>query len=100
MTILPPDEPGGALLQNAPNPFNPGTSIRFELYQSDRARISIYDVKGRLVTQLLDAVLPRGRHEVAWKGDDARGARVASGIYYYRLETGGQTHSTRMVLSR
>ena len=100
MTIVPPDEPGGTLQQNTPNPFNPGTTIRFELYQSERARVSIFDVKGRLVTQLLDGVLPRGRHEVAWNGNAARGARVASGIYYCRLEIGGQTYSNRMVLSR
>jgi hypothetical protein len=66
---------GGA----APNPFNPRTTVRFELPRSGRATLELFDVRGRLVTTLVDADLAAGRHEVVWRGADAEGRAVASG---------------------
>ncbi|HXS09763.1 MAG TPA: choice-of-anchor B family protein [Candidatus Krumholzibacteria bacterium] len=86
------------LSQNHPNPFNPSTTISFLLNGRAHARLSIYDVNGQRVATLVDRDLPAGAHQVAWDGTDARGARVASGVYYYRLDAGGQTATKQMVL--
>jgi hypothetical protein len=84
--------------QNHPNPFNPKTEIRFSLSQSGLTSLKIYDAQGRLVKTLVDGVLQAGDSEVIWNGDDAKGVSVASGVYFYKLETPGKTVSKRMVL--
>lgn len=94
-----PPVPGGALRQNVPNPFNPGTRIDFELNLPGRARIAIYDIRGRLVTEMLDKDMTAGPHFVVWNGTDGTNP-VASGVYYYVLNVGGQRYSRRMVLVR
>jgi hypothetical protein len=60
----------------------------------------VFSVDGRLVARLVDGVRPAGRNRVAWRALDGRGAPVASGIYFYRLETGGNTFTKKMVLLR
>jgi choice-of-anchor B domain-containing protein len=87
-----------SLAQNYPNPFNPSTSITFQMYRRADARLSIYDVNGARVRTLLDGELPAGTHSVAWNGTDSRGEAVASGVYYYRLDAGGQSATKQMVL--
>lgn len=74
------------LLGNHPNPFNPRTTISFELARAGQVRLSIYDVAGRLVRVLLDEQRRAGGHEVDWNGRDDLGHRVSSGLYYSRLE--------------
>jgi hypothetical protein len=95
---LPP--PGGSLLQNMPNPFNPGTTIRFDMRRDGRARIAIYDVRGRLVLELLDSVVTAGPHEIPWSGQDSKGNSSPSGVYFCVLETDGSDDARRMVLVR
>ncbi|MDD4223277.1 MAG: T9SS type A sorting domain-containing protein [Candidatus Cloacimonetes bacterium] len=97
------DDPGQApapaiLAQNWPNPFNPSTSISFELLTAGPARLDVYDLRGRLVTTLLDKELGTGTHSLDWDGTDANGAPVASGVYLYRLSSGGSSVSRKMVL--
>ena len=87
-----------ALRQNFPNPFNPLTTIRFDLARPGPVRLSIYDPRGRRVRVLVDATLPADRHERLWDGRDQRGARVSSGIYYSRLETAEGMFHRKMVL--
>jgi hypothetical protein len=87
-----------ALGQNAPNPFNPRTTISFDLPRDENVKIAIYDVKGRLVKTLLSEPMTWGRHEVVWDGDDNRGNRVATGVYYYRIAAGSFTATKSMVL--
>lgn len=81
------------LSQNYPNPFNPSTSIRFGLPVSDQVRISVYDITGRLVSQITDARFDAGYHVVSFDG-----SRLASGVYLYRLETGGTVLTQKMSL--
>ena len=88
------------LHQNAPNPFNPETTIRFDLNATERVKVTIYDVHGRVVARLLDQTLPGGPHQVSWSGLDASGRGVASGVYLYRLETPSTEASRKMVLAR
>jgi flagellar hook assembly protein FlgD len=86
------------LEQNVPNPLNPTTMIAFMLDAASPSRLAVYDVQGRLVRTLVDAALPAGRHEVAWDGRDETGARVASGLYLYRLEAGVFRATRRMIV--
>ena len=82
-----------------PNPFNPQTTIAFELPNEQAASLRVYDVSGRLVRVLVDGeVVAQGRHEAIWNGRDDTGRRVASGTYFYRLEAGAYTETKRMVL--
>ncbi len=73
------------LRQNAPNPFNPSTTIRFTVPQSGNVNIAIYDATGRHVRTLVDGHIDAGYHEVVWDGTDALGRQVSSGVYLCRL---------------
>jgi hypothetical protein len=86
------------LAQNYPNPFNPATTIRYALEQPGRARLTIYDERGRLVRALVDAELPAGPQEIVWNGMDDAGRRVASGVYHYVLKTNGKELRRKMVV--
>jgi hypothetical protein len=86
------------LAQNVPNPFNPLTVISFDLPGDDHVTLSIFNTSGQLVTTLLDHPLTAGSHRVMWKGRNQKGEEVPSGIYFYRLNTAGQTHVRRMML--
>jgi len=87
------------LEQNAPNPFNPSTSIRFSVAREGaRVRMSIYDVAGRLVSDLVDGTATAGEHSARWDGTDAQGRAVASGVYFVRLSVDGWTDSRKMAL--
>ncbi len=89
-----------ALYQNAPNPFNPETLIRFDLAQADPVRLGVYDALGQQVQTLVAGRLAAGEHQVVWNGRDTAGAPVSSGVYFYRLEAGGAAQVRRMVLLR
>ncbi len=87
-------------LQNAPNPFNPVTMIRFDLPQEAEVRLAIYDVTGRLVAALVDEYLEAGELAHLWDGKDESGQAVKSGIYFARLDAGEFTATRKMVLLR
>ncbi len=88
------------LMQNVPNPFNPLTKIEFSLTHSSRVTVRIYDMSGGVVKTLADDARPAGRHSVVWRGEDERGAQVASGVYSYVLEAEGQKQMRKLVLLR
>ena len=73
------------LIGAVPNPCNPETTIHFETATAQRIRIVVYGVSGDEVRALLDEPVPAGPNSVLWHGDDARGRRVASGIYVVRM---------------
>ncbi len=87
-----------ALHQNYPNPFNPETSISFDMPKPGRVQLTIYSILGRVVNRLVDREFPAGTHSVVWNGKDATGRAVASGVYLYRLETGTESLSRKMML--
>jgi hypothetical protein len=89
-----------ALYQNVPNPFNPTTLIRFDLPVRSHVRLGIYNVKGQLVRAILDQEIDEGRSEVGWDGTDSMGKGVASGIYFYRLDTPVFGETRKMILLR
>ena len=87
-----------ALGQNAPNPFNPKTEISYQLAQAGPVSLAIYDASGRQVASIVHGAQPAGAYKVTWNGVDDGGRPVATGTYFCRLDAGGKTYSTRMVL--
>ncbi len=87
-----------ALWQNRPNPFNPSTVIRFDISQPGVATLRIYDLAGAHVRTLYAGAVEPGGYEFPWRGDDASGRRVASGVYVYRLDTSWGHHQTRKLV--
>ncbi len=87
-----------ALTQNAPNPFNPRTEIKFSLPSKQVATLRIYNVEGRLVRTLLDGAQDAGAHSVMWSGKNDQGGQVASGLYFYRLRTDAGVLTRKMTL--
>ena len=84
---------------NQPNPFNPMTTIRFDLAHSGWMSLRIYDVAGRLVRTLVHEERQAGfNHSAVWDGRDDSGRRVATGVYLYRLETQKLSTGRKLVL--
>lgn len=92
------------LMPNVPNPFNPSTTITFEL-PADRSgstdvSLRVYDLQGRLVRVLMQETVAGERHSVVWNGRNDRGSAAPSGLYVYRLVAGGRTLSRTMTLAK
>jgi hypothetical protein len=87
-----------ALDPPAPNPFNPATTLRFEIRDGGRVRLAVFDMAGRLIATVVDGYLPAGRHEAVWRGLDDSGRRVASGMYLGRLTADGTSACRRLTL--
>jgi hypothetical protein len=83
-----------------PNPFTTSTEIGFSIDAPERARISIYDVQGRLVETLLEKVIEPGQHTVAWEGLSKEGRAVPSGIYFVHMETASHSLTKKVLLLR
>ncbi len=99
------DDPGIAPLitkleGNYPNPFNPETVIRFSLKEAAPVRITIYNVKGQAIRQLVQDNLAAGNHRVIWNGKDNNGRSVSSGVYLYRMETPAYSRTLKMMLMK
>jgi len=98
VSFLAPDE--FVLFDNYPNPFNPSTTIQYQMPVTARVSLIIYDLPGNEVRKLLEGTQLAGAHSVVWDGKDDRGLQVASGIYFYRFKTEGFTDTKRMILMR
>ena len=88
------------LYQNNPNPFNPGTRIRWYIPFASRVRIRIFDVTGRPVRHLIDEKFDAGTGSTFWDGARDGGEAAASGVYFYRIEAGSFNDSKKMILIR
>ena len=88
------------LAQNHPNPFNPRTTLRFEVPRRMPVEIAVFDARGRLVKVLWRETAEAGHHEVRWDGTDARGAEVSSGLYFARLRGDDVQQTRKMMLAR
>ncbi len=90
-----------ALFQNAPNPFNPTTTLRYYLPAPCEVTLSIYDASGRLVARLVDRERQEaGQHAGIWSGLDSRGRAVPSGVYFSVITAGKERLSNKMILLR
>lgn len=83
------------LYPNYPNPFNPSTTIRFSLKQNSNVTITVYDVMGRRVRNLVNKFFNLGFHNIVFKSEG-----MASGTYYYQLQTAGKTMTRKMLLMK
>ena len=93
-----PDLFKNALFPNAPNPFNPVTTIRYEVGQNAPVDITIYNIQGRVVRNLVQETKAPGRYEIVWDGHDDLGSSVGSGVYLCRLQIGKYGSVRKMVL--
>ncbi len=82
----------------APNPLASGTTLRFRLPRAATVRLRVYGIDGRAVATLVDGPLAAGPHEVRWTARDARGAAVAPGVYFARLQSGRDARTRRIVV--
>ena len=83
---------------NYPNPFNPETNISFSLPKEQKIELTIYNLKGQKVRQLVSGQLSAGEHSVIWEGKEDNGKQVSSGLYLYKLKTKDQELSKKMLL--
>jgi hypothetical protein len=86
------------LNSNYPNPFNPTTTISFDLAERGRTKLSVYNLRGQLVRTLFNGQKESGRHSVVWDGRDNSNRSVSSGVYFYRLETPKHTSTRKMLM--
>jgi flagellar hook assembly protein FlgD len=89
-----------SLSQNYPNPFNPSTTIAYTLEKTAPVTLEIYSILGNKVRTLERKIQTAGSHTVLWDGLDDTGRSVAGGLYIYRLSTGHQVESQKMMLLR
>lgn len=94
--VLPPGE--FVLLPNYPNPFNPETTIRYELRTGAEVQLAVYNALGQKVRTLVSTTQPAGSYSVRWAGRNDAGARVSTGLYFYELRVGGARLATRKML--
>ena len=82
-----------------PNPFNPSTTISFELQSQVEVALDIFDIRGRVVKTLVAGEsLGQGPHQVIWDGRDNSGRVAAAGVYFYRMKAGDHLETRRMAL--
>jgi len=92
---------GFSLAQNFPNPFNPHTTISFDLADRTRVTLTVHDLRGRFITTLIDGeTKDAGHYEVVWDGKDERDSDVPSGIYFARFTAATRAATQKMVLLR
>ena len=89
---------GFELGANFPNPFNPSTMIPYRLPAAMHVRLEVFNLLGQRIATLIDGEQPAGFHTASWDATDAAGQAVGAGVYIYRLASGGQATSRRMLL--
>ena len=88
------------LEQNYPNPFNPSTTITYSLLKSANVRLAVYDIAGRQVNTIVSQYQLEGRYSVKWNADDGQGSKLASGMYFARLQVGDQVAVKKMIVTK
>jgi hypothetical protein len=78
-----------ALLQNYPNPFNPSTMIEFSIPKNSNVRLTVYNLLGQVVSELVNQEISSGKYSVVWNGEDRNGLKVSSGVYLYKMQATG-----------
>jgi hypothetical protein len=85
---------------NRPNPFTGGTEIKYQLANRGKVKLGVYNVLGQAVRELVSGKQEAGTYAIRWDGKDGTGKTISSGVYFYRLEAGGQSQTRKMVKIR
>jgi hypothetical protein len=88
----------GRLAPNYPNPFNPSTTITFDLDHAQTVKVTVLDIAGKRVATLEDGILASGRHEVVWHGTDDAGRTLPSGSYFVRVDSEDGTRTRKVTM--
>ncbi len=83
-----------------PNPFNPDIHIAFGVPEETTVKLTIYNIKGQFVSEILNENFKRGTHTFTWTGRDARGRQLSSGLYFLRMEMDRKTWIKKIVMSK
>jgi hypothetical protein len=86
------------LSQNFPNPFNPTTTIEYNVPVNGNVSLNVYNVKGQLVRTLVNENQTIGKHTIVWDGQDNNGATATSGIYFYKMTSSNTTETRKMIM--
>jgi len=89
-----------AVSLNYPNPFNPATTISYQLPQAADVKLAIYNVLGQQVRTLVSGQMPAGYHRAVWDGRNEAGVQVGSGVYIYIFEAGEFKQVRKMILMK
>ena len=84
--------------QNYPNPFNPSTSIKYELYKEEFVKVTVHDILGNIVNNLLNARQTSGYKSLQWDATNNHGRQVPAGAYFYSIEAGDFKQTKKMIL--
>lgn len=84
--------------QNFPNPFNPSTTIKYQIPQAGRVTVEVYNASGQLVRTLVNDQKQVGYHQAVWNGKNNIGSDVSSGVYFYQVKYGQETVTKKMML--
>ena len=87
-----------SLNQNYPNPFNPVTTVSYILAEPEFVNLSVYDVNGNFIKNLISAKRGSGENIVNWNGKNDANENVAGGVYFYRIETKSYSSTKKMIL--
>jgi len=86
-----------ALHQNFPNPFNPSTEIRFDLPEASHVELAVYNLMGQKIRSLSSEMMTPGYHAIVWDGTNDFGSQVATGMYFYSIQTNGFNATKKML---
>ena len=89
-----------ALMQNYPNPFNPETIIRYQIPQSSRVKLEVFNLLGERIRTLVDTEQQSGFYQVIWDGNNDAGITVPSGIYFYVLHWDNNTEFRKAIFMK
>ena len=84
--------------QNYPNPFNPVTKLRYDLPQDSFVRVTVYDMLGNIVNNLVNTNQSSGYKSVQWNATDNQGEPVSAGVYLYNIQAGDFVDTKKMIL--
>ncbi|MBW7997550.1 MAG: T9SS type A sorting domain-containing protein [Candidatus Glassbacteria bacterium] len=87
-------------LSNFPNPFNPSTTIAYDIPEGDNVQVQlkVYNIRGQLVRTLVNESKSEGSYQIQWDGSDNYGRKVSSGVYFYRIKAGEFSQTRKMVI--
>mgnify|MGYP006293016603 FL=1 len=85
-------------LSNYPNPFNPTTTLKFNIQNDAKIKLSVFNIKGQKIKTLINDYIIKGSHTITWHGDNESGKKVSSGVYFYKLNVNSKLEAVKKCL--